>query len=76
MTGILNSLENTAPNAVIPLLAALCLQRLIENASNKLRDKMNKDHRKPKDSVSSPGSRVSKTKGMMQPQAPSPSVAA
>ena len=52
MTGILNSQENTS---------------LIENASSKLHDKMNKVHREPKDSVSSPGGRAAKTEGMMQP---------
>ena len=73
MNVLINLLENAAPNAVIALLAVLYLQRQITAATDKLRDKMDSDHRELKDSVTSLGERVAKLEGMIQPQAPSAS---
>ena len=55
MNVLVNLLENAAPNAVIALLAVLYLQRQITVSLDKLRDKMNSDHRELKDFVSSLG---------------------
>ena len=80
MNVLVNLLENAAPNAVIALLAVLYLQRQIASASDKLRDKMDSDHRELRDKMGSDhrelanavaklGERVAGLEAVIQPPA-------
>ncbi len=75
MNVLFNLLENAAPNAIIALLAVLFLWRQITAASDKqrdnmdkLRDKMDGDHRELKDAISKLGERVARLEAVIQPK--------
>ncbi len=63
MNVLVNLLENAAPNAVIALLAVLYLQRQITLSSDRLRDKMDSDHRQLQKAVSELSERVARLEG-------------